>query len=143
MQHIRWLGGRRANGERGTSAMEFALVLPAIVLVIYFLMEGAILLQTWARVEHASREAARYGAIFIDGGHPTSGQVEARAVERLAGLSGTVAVTYPTDLDDTERVQVVVSHTYSMKLINGIGNLVLGHGFANIPISATTHFRLE
>jgi Flp pilus assembly protein TadG len=120
--------------------MEFALVLPLIVLIIYFLLEGAVLLQTWARVEHASREAARYGAIFPQ---PSAGDVQARATTRLDGLSGTVTVTYPTDADGAERVQVVVSHTYSMKLINGIGNLVLGHGFADIPISASTHMRLE
>jgi Flp pilus assembly protein TadG len=143
MRKVGWFGGHAPAGEQGTSAIEFAFVLPFIVIVIYFLLEGAILLQTWARVEHASREAARYGAIFTDGGHPSAGDVEARATQRLAGLSGTVAVSYPTDADGTERVHVTVTHVYSMKLLTGIAQVILGHSFGNMTIIANTHMRLE
>jgi Flp pilus assembly protein TadG len=128
-------------GERGTSAMEFAFVLPFMVVLIYFLMEGTILLQTWARVEHASREAARYGATFP---RPPTGDVEARGYERLVGLSGTSTVTATQETSGGDpRIQVTVTHTYQMKLLTGIASTVLKTSFPGIPMTAQTRMRLE
>lgn len=42
----------------GQGLVEFALVLPILLLVIFLIIEGALLLQAYLAVQHAAREAA-------------------------------------------------------------------------------------
>lgn len=50
--------------SRGQSLVEFALVLPVLLLVIFLIIEGALILQGYLAVQHAAREAARWAITF-------------------------------------------------------------------------------
>ena len=53
----------RARGrEGGASAVEFALLLPVLVLLLFGIMYGASLFNTQQTVTQAAREGARFGA---------------------------------------------------------------------------------
>ncbi len=56
--------------EWGQGLVEFALVLPVLLLVIFLLIEGALLLQAYLAVQHAAREAARWAITY----QPNQGQ---------------------------------------------------------------------
>ncbi|MCX7855209.1 MAG: pilus assembly protein [Anaerolineae bacterium] len=61
---IRWKDRFRWRLSRGQSMVELALVLPVLLLVIFLVIEGALLLQGYLAVQHAAREAARWAITY-------------------------------------------------------------------------------
>lgn len=53
-------------GERGSAAVEFALVLPALILVVLALAEVAAVARVQIELTHAAREGARVAATTPD-----------------------------------------------------------------------------
>src|SRR5882672_11644047 len=59
-----WFGrqlGRFARNDKGAAALEFALVLPPLCLILVGMFEMSMLMFTQASMEGALREAARFG----------------------------------------------------------------------------------
>lgn len=54
----------RRNKERGAQAVEFALVLPFLLIVIFMIIDFAFLVYNQAVITNASREAARAGSVL-------------------------------------------------------------------------------
>lgn len=50
--------------ERGQGLVEFALILPALLLLVLSIIEGAFLFQAYLAVQHAAREAARFAVTY-------------------------------------------------------------------------------
>jgi hypothetical protein len=50
----------RRRGERGQALVEFAIVSIVFLMVVFAIMDFALLLQSWVTVQHAAREGARY-----------------------------------------------------------------------------------
>ena len=51
---------KRDNGRKGLAAVEFALMLPVIALLLLLLVEGATAMHTYSALVEASREGARH-----------------------------------------------------------------------------------
>lgn len=62
----------KPTGDRGASAIEFALVLPLLLLILFGIIEFSILLYDKAMLTNASREGARLGIVFKAVNDPTS-----------------------------------------------------------------------
>ena len=54
---------RRADGERGTAVIEFALILPLLMCIILGMFTGGVLANRQIEITHAAREGARYGSM--------------------------------------------------------------------------------
>jgi len=100
--------------EDGSAAVEFAFVLPILLMILLGIMEFGIILYRQEVITNASREGARFG-IIIGSPRPTTGQIQdvvstyltsagltagdaSIDVTGAQGASGddlTVAVTYP------------------------------------------------
>jgi Flp pilus assembly protein TadG len=52
------------KSEKGAAAVEFAIVLPVLILLVAGIMEFSILLYSQAVITNASREGAREGIVF-------------------------------------------------------------------------------
>ncbi len=137
-----WLSGIGTwfrRGERGQSAVEFAIVLPFVLMFSFFMVESVRVLSTWMVLEHASREGARYGAVR----KPTN-EIIGLTIEQSQGIltAGDVTVTGALGAPGTD-VQVKVRYTYRPRLLNGFANLLLGLTMPSITLRAQTHMRLE
>jgi Flp pilus assembly protein TadG len=130
----------RVQDEDGIQVFEFVLVLPFVLILVFLLVEMTAALQTWATLEHASREGARAGAA-----RQSSADVVARTVARSDGLlaPGDVAVSGaggPTGSD----VQVSVTYQYVPDTpLVGLVAAFLGTSVPSITMQARTHMRLE
>jgi hypothetical protein len=65
--------GRRRwtmRGRKGQGLLEFALLLPVLLLIILGIIEAALLVQGYLTVQHAAREAARFAVTY----QPVRGQ---------------------------------------------------------------------
>jgi hypothetical protein len=55
--------------DRGQATVEFALVLPALVLAAIAIIQVALVVRDYVAVVHAAREAARAASVDADAGH--------------------------------------------------------------------------
>lgn len=109
MRHI-----RTGDNERGAAAVEFALVLPVLVLLLMGLIEFSILFNTQISLTNAAREGARSMAIH---NNPAIAKADAIAaapsvvnpkvvtanvavtpIDCVSGATATVTITYPAPL---------------------------------------------
>jgi Flp pilus assembly protein TadG len=78
-----------ARDESGATAIEFALVLPVLILVVGGIFEGGLVLHTWGRMEHVGRQAARAVAV----GAATEDEAESFIASKMQQSMGALAVT--------------------------------------------------
>jgi Flp pilus assembly protein TadG len=57
------VGGRKAEGEKGAVAVEFAIVLPILVLILFGIIQFGIAFSQYEVYTGAAREGGRYAAV--------------------------------------------------------------------------------
>jgi Flp pilus assembly protein TadG len=119
--------GRRKK-DRGSVAVEFALVVPVLLLIVFGLIDFGRALNAQISLTGAAREGARLAAL----GYPDAA-VEARvaaAAPSLSGVTATIVASCPPGAGPAADAQVDVS--YSFSFITPIGAVIgyLGGGSA-------------
>jgi Flp pilus assembly protein TadG len=102
--------------ERGAAAIEFALVLPILVLLIVGIFEFGRLFNVQLTLSNAAREGARVMAINDDPSEARSAAIAAAPVLNPAITDGQIDVS-PDSCDDNPGDQVEVVITYEVALI--------------------------
>lgn len=141
--------------QNGTSVVEFALILPLLLVLAFGIIEASLLFYNKAMITNASREGARAGIIFA----PTrpsdtdiSNIVNAYLGTHLLNFdSSQVPITTIVhtdsdgegDIDPGENLTVTVAYTYQFLALPNILSLVRGHFTNTIPIVAVTTMRYE
>lgn len=91
---------RRARGERGQSAVEFALVVPFICLLLLALVDFGKAVNYWLDANHLANEGARLAAVL--GNQPEPGGNLESYIQQQAETSelrnGTGSVTAPAQV---------------------------------------------
>ena len=86
-----------ARPERGATAVEFALVLPLLFIVLFAIIDFGWVLNQQLSVTAAAREGSRYYAI-----HNLEPGAQAQAEARASGLvTDTVSFSYPSTCSPT------------------------------------------
>ncbi len=62
------------RGQRGVSAVEFALILPLLVILLFGIVEFSLILYNKQVITNASREGARFGIVYSSI-RPTQAQI--------------------------------------------------------------------
>ncbi len=57
------MAGRRGRPQAGQSTVEFAVLLPVLVLAVLVLVQGGLVVRDQLLVQHAAREGARAAAV--------------------------------------------------------------------------------
>lgn len=130
--------------QRGASAVEFALVLPLLILIVYGIVEFGLILYNQQVITNASREGARAGIVGPNPRLPYDGVscacanppcsiecvVKDYAANRLVtfGGPGTLSLTYTPAYAATQPFQtnltVSVSYDYYFLALGGfVGSL--------------------
>ena len=125
------------NRNRGAAALEFALVLPVLLLIVFGITEFGRAWMTKNIMTQAAREGARYGAVL----NPfDASKVEQRVRESLVGasLEGEPTINVIGPSGDPPAVTVIITGTFhilSGKIIPGFSG--------DIKLSAQSTFRYE
>lgn len=139
---LKRLVGRPGKREDGQSLVEFALVVPIFLLVLFAIVDFGMAFHAWITVTNSAREGARYGAV-----RATSPQIMQRVrdtAESLDQANLTVSVTN-AEGQPGESVVVDVSYDYSlMTPLADLLNMVSGGTIpATLGLSSTADMRLE
>ena len=134
---------RGSRGTSGQTLVEFALLSPVFLLLIFGLLEGGRLVYAYNSVNHAAQEAARLGVVADTG---SVADVKSRAVDAgdpLSINSGSVDVevnggaTNFADRDIGDRLSVTVGHDFVPIVV-----MVFGSN-ASIHVSGTSTLMVE
>lgn len=110
----------RRRSERGQDLVEYALVLPILLLLIFGILEFALIIFSYNTISDAARQGARYGVIGERAFNDTAGiRNAAYEVTDAANLNRAKLTVTPTKRGDTIEVKV----TYNMDLIALISGL--------------------
>jgi Flp pilus assembly protein TadG len=112
------------RSECGTSAMEFVLVLPILLMLTIGVINASVMIYTVATLHYAAEDAARWCVIHSG---CTSTTVNTYAQSRYAGpaISQTFALSTPANCGGA---QVIGAGTF---------HLITGMGTVTAPMSAT------
>jgi len=116
----------RSDRERGAAAVEFALVLPVLLLLVLGMLEFSRVYNAQISITNAAREGARVMAVQND---PTAAaQAAVAAAPSVALSTGNVSIT-PSDCSATPNSTVQVSIAYQLPLMTGwFGPTLALHG---------------
>lgn len=89
---MRMLLSRRRRGDRGAAAVELALVMPILILILFGIINFGALLAQQISISNIAREAARNAV--VNGPNSACGQIEADARTGAATIG--MAATVPT-----------------------------------------------
>jgi Flp pilus assembly protein TadG len=140
---------RLRSSERGAELIEFALVLPLLLLLVLGIVDFGFLFQRYEVVTNAAREGARLAVLpgYV------SADVQARVNDYLQQGGVPTSAGNPTvQLDDVsiplgagktvggKQVQVQYFHNYLF-----MGNILgwFGGGFTSVPLTAVSTMRTE
>jgi len=139
-------GYRLRRSQRGAALVEFALILPCLLLLLFGIIEFSIALYDKAVITNASREAARAGIVYAVP-QLTVAQIESVATSYCisnlitfgSAASPSVSVTQSSGTSTGNPLTVTVSYTF--------GGMVLGKSFNPVPnalqLTASTTMNYE
>ena len=137
----------KKSGERGAAAVEFALLLPVLVLILFGIIEFGLLLYDQQVITNASREGARAGIVQA-ATRPNLAAITSVVTNytgsylvTFAGGAVNPSVTAPNGAcvdfgNPATGLQVSVTYRYTFLVL---GNL----GFASPLLTANTTMRCE
>jgi len=143
---------RPSGSESGQALIEFAFILPIMLVFLLVLVDFGLALDHREVIQHAAREGARYGAVNPDTDpNPNTNQIVHETVIQSDGVldATNVSVCYDTGPDGEAAGHVGsyvrVSVNYNYKFSVGSGELLstLGIGAPSVPMTPTAEARLE
>ncbi len=152
--HVR--RSRRGRTERAQSLVEFALVLPILLIMVFGIIDFGMGIRSYISLTNATREGARFAAVGnIAGAYPTdcdganNTTVIGRVCVAIEGLDLSqvqqVSVTYPDG--EAPGNSVVVAADYTYEYVTPLGdfiNFFSGGSFPDsLALSTSTDMRLE
>jgi len=142
--HVKPLAQRtpHRHPQQGAAAVEFALILPVLLLVVFGIIELSLALYDKAVITHASREAARAG-IVLSSPKMTDAQISAVALNYTQGAliqlgasqTPTVTVAQSSPASFPHPLRVTVTYTYSGL---GLGSMLGALGQPIVLTSSTS-----
>ncbi len=132
----------RRQGEEGAAAVEFALVLPILVVLLLGMMEFGLVFYRQQVITNASREGARAGIIVGDP-RPTEAEIRNVVESYLTSASldtgsATISVTGAQGISGSS-LTVRVQYPYNFIALNNF----IGSLGANLILSAQTVMQQE
>ena len=140
---------KRCRSEEGANLVEFALVLPLLLLVMLGIAEMGFMFQRYEVVTNAAREGARLAVLP---GYVTT-DVQARVTAYVSSGRVPTTVTNPNVLVENVSIpvsggrppigakRVTVTYTYTFQFLNAVSAFFGSH--ATVPLKAVSEMRTE
>jgi Flp pilus assembly protein TadG len=142
MKFGRLVRNKRGDGERGQALVEFALIVPIFLLLVFAIVDFGMGFHAWITVTNAAREGARIGAVGAD-----SATIETKVRDSTASLDDSRVSVVVTNAQGAPGEAVTVNVEYDYQLItplSSIMGMISGDTLGpNILFDSTSEMRLE
>jgi Flp pilus assembly protein TadG len=132
---------KKRKGQRGASAIEFAIILPVLLVILVGIMEFGYVMYAKAVITNASREGARRGIVFSDP-RPTDAEIVQAVDDYCTNLiPSATATTQVTRVGDAagDPLTVRVNYLHSFWVLHNLPFGIAGP----IDLGAETVMRME
>ena len=126
----------RKRRESGQSLVEFALVLPLLLLILCGKIDFGWIYYNRITLSNAAREGARYAVIHYAPGSNWKTDAERQMMEGMVGVVGATAI-----VSDPDNQQITASVTAEPRLLTGLSAVFIGR--QTVPMQAQCTMRLE
>jgi Flp pilus assembly protein TadG len=127
----------RRNHEKGASLVEFAVILPLLILLLFGIMEAGWGFAQQVEIRNAAREGARLAVVdFPDPGN--SGQIIAETCSRATLSASRASVYLSQNNAGTDTASAVVTVEQRYESLTGILPM-----FEGLTIRSTAEMRIE
>ena len=142
MSERRMLQPAHRGGQRGQALVEFALVLPLLLIVLFLVVDFGVGLTRWIAITNAAREGARLGAVGAQ-----EGAIRQKTIDTSDGILSAADIEVGfSDADGSGDIgsgdSVVVDVDYDYNLITPLGRF-LTVTFDSLALSACSDMRVE
>jgi len=129
------------KSEKGQSLVEFALILPLFLLLLFGVVDFGRALHAYITIDHAGREAARAASV----GETDDEKVKKIAVDKAAGISLESTMVAVSPGPYTSGTDVTITITYPFTFITPVIEpwITWVKGKKTIDIADTTVMRVE
>lgn len=134
---------RFRNSDIGQSLVEFTLILPLLLVLLFAIVDFGRAFYTWNSLSNAAREGARVAAV-----QGNNAQVDAAVTSAMGGLptsSPTLQRTY-NNVGGQKGQTVTITLNYQFTYVTPISpllSLIGGSSIANPTLTSTSAMRLE
>jgi Flp pilus assembly protein TadG len=108
----------RRSGDRGAAAVEMAIVLPLLLLIVFGLIDFGRMYFTQITLTAAAREGARASALGRSAQVPT---IVSTAANPISGVTGAVTSACPATIPSGSNVSTTVTASYTYSFLTPIG----------------------
>lgn len=123
--------------RKGQSMVEFALVLPILIVLLVGIFEFGMIFNAFLQINHASREGARTGALRGDNDAIKLSVEEATTLDPLLMN----VIIFPTsETSRTRGTSVEVKVEYDYQVVVGLIGVIISD---NVNLSTQTTMRIE
>ena len=129
---------RGAHSERGQSLVEFALLLPVFLLLVFGILEFGVMMMDQIHLTNAANDGARVGSVK----NGTDAQAISAASSSVGGVVSCPAGTPTASRAGTNPVQLTVTVTCAYAPLTPLGGLVSGL-VLNSTLTGTAVMRVE
>ena len=125
---------RRLRREGGQDLIEYALILPVLAVLLFGILEFALIMFTYNTIGNAAREGARFGSVHCSSFHTACGANDPEVIAATRGLTtglnqATLTINQPAPSGGAIQVQV----SYRVNLVPAI----LGSPSINLQARST------
>ena len=124
------------KSEKGQALVEFALVLPILLIVLCGIIDFGWLYYNQITLNNAAREGARYAVVHYDPEVDWKAQAQSRMLSGMVGVQSATAI-----VSDPVEQQITAEVTADAKLLTGFTSTVLGK--RSLALHAQCTMRLE
>jgi Flp pilus assembly protein TadG len=104
------------RGEEGTAVVEFALVLPLVLVLLFGIVEVAVIARTEIQLVHAAREGAREAAASPDSSRAASA---VRVALGSQAANARISVRRPATVGEPATVSVSLPYRVAAPIFGG------------------------
>lgn len=131
-----------AFDQKGVAAVEFAIILPVLVMLLFGIIEFGIILYDKAMITNASREGARAGIVFVQDGMISDEEIRSVVNNYCSGHLVTFGEDSTIGITITRaggNLTVNVTYTYDYLVLPNFVTSIVG----NMNLAAQTIMRME
>ncbi len=124
---------RLIKNEKGASAVEFALILPILIMLVFGIFQFGIAYNNYITITHAAREGARLAAVDLN--NPLLKQIIIERAYPIPITEADIIISTPegTKIGDPVEVEITYDITIEIPLV----------GSWDIPLTSKAVMRLE
>ena len=124
---------RIIKSEKGASAVEFALILPILIILVFGIFEFGIAFNNYITITHAAREGARIAAVDLNNPDLKNIIIERAYPVPITPDDITISTPEGTNIGDPVEVEITYAISITIPLV----------GSWDIPLKNKAIMRLE